>query len=229
MRGHVCRLPGPPQVAPELCSSRSCKRAAGLRARHDCSCAVQRCVVAGRRGLVIPGVAWGDSAGDHLPEVSANAEAAIRPGCTAPPTGSQGRRTTGTPTRERGAAQTSRASGALRAGGPTVVRRAVLPDTPAAMGAGLPGDSRDFARVAPKARHMRLGLQQASEQAWPTTAGEGDQGVRTAEGPRESAMGLPPDPRRAGSARASGRFHSLGDLGHCRRRPCASQSRTDMA
>ncbi|MFI6494004.1 2Fe-2S iron-sulfur cluster-binding protein [Streptomyces sp. NPDC050564] len=38
--GDVAYTPQP--LAPELSSSRSCKRTAGLRARHDCSAPVKR-------------------------------------------------------------------------------------------------------------------------------------------------------------------------------------------
>lgn len=173
-------------------------------------------------GLVALRVAWDDAAGDCLAGLSGDEEAVVGPGVAAASAGGQGRRTSCSAARERGAAQATCRSGALRAGVPAVVRGVVLVDTPASLGAGVPGNSGHRAGVASKARGTPVGLQQAPEQARPATDHEDDQRAGAAAGRRESALGVSQDPRRARAARASGRsLHGLGDLDCCRSRPCS--------
>lgn len=90
---------------------------------------LQKCITAGRGGLAVSEAACDDAAGDCLAGVPGGEEASAGPGCPAASAGGQGRRATGAAARERRAAQAARGAGAVRADGPAVVRRAVLPDT----------------------------------------------------------------------------------------------------
>ncbi|MFF2159767.1 hypothetical protein ACFVWP_03415 [Streptomyces sp. NPDC058175] len=87
--------------------------------------------------------------GDRLTGVSGGTQASRGSGGAAAPEHDQGRGVAGTAPRERGAAQAAHEAGAIRAGGSDVVRSTVLADPPAPVGAGVPGDARDAAGVAP--------------------------------------------------------------------------------
>lgn len=76
-----------------------------------------------------------------------------------------------------------------------MVHRAVLADPPAPVGAGVPGGAHDDAGVAPQADRPEVGLQQAPEQARSTVDRECGESSGTAARQRESALGLPTDPR----------------------------------
>lgn len=88
--------------------------------------------------------------------------------------------------------------------GSSVVRSAVLADPSAPVGAGVPGDARDPARVAPKTDRAQVGLQRAPQQARQAADREHGESAHAAPGQTESALGSPTDPGRTRPARASG-------------------------
>ncbi len=98
-------------------------------------------------------------------------------------------------------------AGAVRAGRPDPVRRAVrvVPATP--MGAGVPGHARDPARAAPQTHRGQVGLQQAPLEAGRATDHRRGEGAGAATGPGESAVGLSTDPGRTRPPRTSDRHH----------------------
>jgi len=126
---------------------------------------------------------------DRFARIPGNSEAAHGPGGAAAPGHSQERGIARAAARERSAAQAAHEAGALRACGPAVVRSAVLADPPAPVGAGVSGDARDAAGMAPQADRLEVGLQQAHTQARETFDGGCGKGSGAAARQGESALG----------------------------------------
>ncbi|CAM5511894.1 hypothetical protein SANTM175S_07715 [Streptomyces antimycoticus] len=90
-------------------------------------------------------------------------------------------------------------------------------DSPAPVGAGVPGDAWDVARVASQVDLQEVGLQQVPGQARETVNGVCGEGAGGAADQGKSGLGLPSGPGRTDSARASsGLDDGLGDPDVCR-------------
>lgn len=157
-------------------------------------------------------VCWNPVRVNVFARIPGNSEAAHGPGGAAAPGHSQERGIARAAARERGAAQAAHEAGALRACGPAVVRSTVLADPPAPVGAGVSGDARDAAGMAPQAGRPEVGLQQAHTQARETFDGGCGKGSGAAARQGESALGLSTNSGRAGPARTPGRLDD--GLGH---------------
>src|SRR5205814_5783739 len=87
--------------------------------------------------------------GDRLNGVPGGTQAARIPGGAYAPGHGQGGRVARAAARERGTTQAAHRTEAVQAGRPTVARGAVLVDTQTPVGAGVSGDTRDPACLAP--------------------------------------------------------------------------------
>jgi hypothetical protein len=104
------------------------------------------------------------------------------------------------PSGTRTRAAPERRADTVRAGRPGVVRCASAADTPSALGRGLPRDASDAAGLAPSGGCEKVRHEQTAQARPP--AGNSQ---HRPPGERESAVGLPPDPRRADQARPHNR------------------------
>src|SRR5450755_3601157 len=128
-----------------------------------------------------------------------------------------------TPARERGAAP-ARRPGTVRAGRPGVVRRAGTAPATQALDRRLPRDAGDAAGLAPQTGGEEVRHEQAA-QAWaPADSPEYRPPCRS-PGEGESAVGTPPDPRRADETwRDCGAVHGVGDPAGCGLDPAPRRS-----
>src|ERR1022692_1167140 len=127
-----------------------------------------------------------------------------RPGCPGVPRRpGEGCRAARAPARERGAAPARRPD-TVSAGRPGVVRRAGTAPPSQALDRHLPRDTSDAAGLAPQTGRQQIRHEQAA-QARPPADGPGHRPPGRSPGEGESAVGTPPDPRRADQARRDGR------------------------
>ena len=164
-------------------------------------------------------VGWLGAAQDRLPADVPG----TRRGCPGVPRRPvQGCRDAGTPARERGAAPQHR-PGAIRAGRPGVVRRAGAAPSPQALDRNLSRGARDAAGLAPQAGRDYVRHEQAAQARSSADGREHRPPCRSA-GEGESAVGIPPDPRRTDQARPRRRaVHSEGNHA-CRRHRSGSRA-----
>jgi hypothetical protein len=103
--------------------------------------------------------------------------------------------------------------------------RAGAADTPRALGRGLSRVASDSAGLAPQAGCGKVRHEQTAR-AWPPASNPQHRPPRRSPGKRESALGPPPDPRRADQARRHNRaVHRLRDPARSGHRPRAARAR----
>ena len=170
-------------------------------------------------------VGWPGALEDRLP---ADALVARAGGAGVARRPREGRRAFGASARERSAAP-DRRPGPVRRRRPGLVRCAGPVDPAAAVGRGLPGDTRDTAGLAPQAGRAEVRHEHPAP-ARPAADGAEHRPDRRPPREGEPAVGLPADPRRADQARPENRaidhLRDPADRGH---RPRAAKERPDMA
>lgn len=126
---------------------------------------------------------------DRFTGLPGSAEPARGPGGAAAAEHVQGRRTARAVAPERRAAQAIDAACAVRAGGPGVVRRAILADPSTAAGTNVPDDARDPACPAPSTCRPQVGPQRTQDRARQTTNRECGESGGAAVGTGQPTLG----------------------------------------